>query len=78
MPNKDLHRCRDETNIEIGDETLAQSLQKGFDERWHSAWRIEDRDLRRNRIPWNQRRKTAQSKNSGIANEPDEPGISDL
>lgn len=78
MPNEDMQMRRDEANIEIRDETLAQSLRTWFDERWRSAREIEDRDLRRARIRWSQRRKSAQSKSSGIANEPDEPGISDL
>ncbi len=77
-PNDDLRRCRDEANIEIRDETLAQSLRTWFDERWDLARDIEDRDLRRARILWSQRRRSAQSRSSGIANEPDEPGVSDL
>ena len=74
----DLKKRRDEANVEIRDETLAQSLRTWFEERWGLAREIEDRDLRRARILWSQRRKSAQSKSSGIANEPDEPGISDL
>ena len=78
MPDDDLQKRRDEANLEMRDERLAQSLRTWFEERWGSAREIEDRDLRRARILWSQRRKSAQSKSSGMANEPDEPGISDL
>ena len=76
--NDDLQRRRDEANVEMRDEGLAQSLRTWFDQRWDLAREIEDQDLRRARILWSQRRRSAQSKSSGIANEPDEPGISDL
>ena len=78
MPTDDPDRCRQEANVEIRDEALAQSLRNWFEERWDSAREIEDRDLRRAWIRWNQRRRSARSKDSGIANEPDESRISDL
>ena len=78
ITNDDLQKCRDEANVEMRDEALAQSLRTWFDQRWDLAREIEDRDLRRARILWSLRRRSAQSKSSGIANEPDESGISDL
>ncbi len=78
ITDDDLQRCRDEANVEMQDEALAQSLRTWFDQRWDLAREIDDRDLRRARILWSQRRRSAQSKSSAIANEPDEPGISDL
>ena len=78
MPHDDPQARREEANVEIRDQALAQSLKTWFEERWDSAQEIEDQDLRRARILWNQRRRSAQSKNSGTANEPDEPGIADL
>ena len=78
ITDDDLQRCRYEANVEIQDEALAQSLRTWFEQRWNWAREIDDRDLRRARILWSQRRRSAQSKSSGIANEPDEPGFSDL
>jgi hypothetical protein len=78
MANDDLQRCRDEANVVMQSETLAQSLRTWFEERWDLAREIGDRDLRRARILWSQRRRSTQSKNSGVANEPVESGISDL
>ena len=78
MPNDDPQARREEANVQILDEVLAQSLRTWFEERWNSAREIEDRDLRRAWIRWSQRRRSARLKNSGIANEPDEPGISHL
>ena len=74
----DLRRCRDEVNVVMQNETFAQSLRTWFEERWDLAREIEGRDLRRARILWSQRRRSAHSKNSGIENEPVESGISDL
>ena len=78
ITDDDLQRSRDEANVEMQDEALAESLRTWFEQRWDLAREINDGDLRRARILWSQRRRSAQSKRSGIANEPDEPGISDL
>ena len=78
MPNDDPRERREEANVEIRDEALAQSLRTWFEARWESARKIEDRDLRRAWIRWSRRRRNARSKDFGIASEPDEPGISEL
>ncbi|MCY4596243.1 MAG: phospholipase D-like domain-containing protein, partial [Bryobacterales bacterium] len=49
ITDDDLQRCRDEANVEMQDEALAQSLRTWFDQRWDLAREIDDRDLRRAR-----------------------------
>ena len=77
MPDDDPNKCRDEANVEIQSDTLAQSLRTWFEERWGLAQEIADQDLRRAWKRWSQRPKSAQSKSSRITKKPGEPGISE-